>query len=127
MQEQQKTANLLKLLAALRKGDRKSDDASPLKVKVLIFVNRKAMCGKLVVSLRNHGFLADCIHGDRPQAEREAILSKFRIPLQGTGGKQYLPAGQSAFSAARSARIGQSWRLSPWQDATRPDSVSRIA
>ena len=41
MQEQQKTASLLKLLAMLRRdGGGKSDGD-----KVLIFVNRKAMCG----------------------------------------------------------------------------------
>ena len=73
MQEQQKTAKLLKLLATLREeGGSERDNAVPLKAKVLIFVNRKVMCGKLVVSLRNHGFLADCIHGDRPQQEGRA-------------------------------------------------------
>jgi ATP-dependent RNA helicase DDX5/DBP2 len=93
MQEQQKTSTLLKLFASLRQEaqERAAGD------KILIFVNRKVLCQKLVSSLCNHGYAADFIHGDRPQAEREAILSQFRAPFAASGQKgstrlQYLVA-----------------------------------
>jgi superfamily II DNA/RNA helicase len=88
MQDQQKTSNLLKLCASLRNGEGGASDS-----KILIFVNRKIMCGKLVTSLCNHGYLADTIHGDRPQAEREAVLHQFRAPVTtGRNRLQYLVA-----------------------------------
>lgn len=45
---------------------------------VLVFVNTKASCARLCAELNRDGTArADCIHGDRLQADREAALASF--------------------------------------------------
>jgi ATP-dependent RNA helicase DDX5/DBP2 len=45
--------------------------------RALVFVNTKARCAELAAELAAAGVAADAMHGDRPQAEREAALAAF--------------------------------------------------
>jgi len=45
--------------------------------KALVFLNTKNGCGKLCQEMQQRGLSADCLHGNRPQAEREAVMGAF--------------------------------------------------
>lgn len=46
--------------------------------KVLIFVETKKGCDALTRSLRQDGYQARCIHGDKTQEERDYVLKDFK-------------------------------------------------
>lgn len=52
------------------------------KGKVLVFVSSKQGCDELALNLQKHWaqgqFPCGCIHGDKDQGERSAILKKFK-------------------------------------------------
>ena len=54
---------------------------------VLIFVNAKIVCRRLAGALKNEGFDADSIHGDKTQEERTKTLDAFK-----NGSVRYLVA-----------------------------------
>jgi ATP-dependent RNA helicase DeaD len=45
---------------------------------VLIFCNTKKKVDELVEQLRSRGYLAECIHGDKMQSQRDRVMEKFR-------------------------------------------------
>ena len=47
------------------------------KHKALIFLNTKNGCSSLCQELIANGVKADCLHGNRPQAERESVMNDF--------------------------------------------------
>lgn len=44
----------------------------------LIFVNTKRMADRLAASLQKNGFLADALHGDMRQNQRDKVMAKYR-------------------------------------------------
>jgi len=48
------------------------------KEKMLIFCNTKRLCGDVSWQLKQLGYRACAIHGDKKQAERERVLGQFR-------------------------------------------------
>ncbi len=44
----------------------------------LVFCNTKKMVDELVTTLKNRGYLADGLHGDMKQNQREKVMSSFR-------------------------------------------------
>lgn len=44
----------------------------------LIFVNTKRMADRLATSLQKNGFLADALHGDMRQNQRDKVMAKYR-------------------------------------------------
>ena len=45
--------------------------------RILVFSETKRMCDQLVRNLRQEGFPALAIHGDKKQQEREWVLEEF--------------------------------------------------
>jgi ATP-dependent RNA helicase DeaD len=52
-------------------------DGNDLKT-VLIFCNTKKMVDELTDQLRSRGYLAECLHGDKTQQQRDRVMEKFR-------------------------------------------------
>ena len=46
--------------------------------KVLVFTETKRKCDELTRTMRKHGYVAMCIHGDKRQEERDWVLREFR-------------------------------------------------
>ena len=46
--------------------------------KVLVFTETKRKCDELTRTMRRHGYVAQCIHGDKQQQERDWVLKEFR-------------------------------------------------
>ena len=46
--------------------------------KVLVFTETKRKCDELTRTMRKHGYVAMCIHGDKRQEERDWVLQEFR-------------------------------------------------
>jgi len=46
--------------------------------KVLVFAETKKKCDNLTTTMRQYGFPAMCIHGDKKQEERDWVLQEFR-------------------------------------------------
>ncbi len=44
----------------------------------LIFVNTKRMADRLALTLQKNGFLADALHGDMRQNQRDKVMAKYR-------------------------------------------------
>ena len=72
--EHKKPAKLLKHLAAVRASAAGARNPP----RVLVFANRVKAVKFLVGAVRKDGWRADCLHGKRPQAEREAAIAAFR-------------------------------------------------
>mmetsp|Transcript_14898 Transcript_14898/g.36453 ORF Transcript_14898/g.36453 Transcript_14898/m.36453 type:complete len:589 (+) Transcript_14898:82-1848(+) len=67
MEDSDKHIYLTKVLEKLMDGS-----------KILIFCQTKRNCDSVTRSLRNNGWPARCIHGDKQQSEREWVLEEFR-------------------------------------------------
>ncbi len=52
-------------------------DINDLKLS-LVFCNTKRMVDELVDNLKSRGYLADGLHGDLQQRQRDIVMSKFR-------------------------------------------------
>lgn len=48
---------------------------------VMVFCNTKSMVDELTTSLKEHGYLADGIHGDLKQMQRDRVMNSFRCGL----------------------------------------------
>ena len=46
--------------------------------QVLVFTETKRKCDELTRVMRQHGYQAMCIHGDKRQEERDWVLQEFR-------------------------------------------------
>jgi len=67
MEDGDKHTYLIKVLEKLMDGS-----------KILVFCQTKRNCDHVTRSLRNDGWPARCIHGDKLQSEREWVLEEFR-------------------------------------------------
>jgi superfamily II DNA/RNA helicase len=54
------------------------DISAEPKNKVIIFAETKRKCDDLTRTMRQHGFFAMCIHGDKKQEERDWVLGEFK-------------------------------------------------
>jgi len=87
--------------------------------QALIFVEKKHSAAKLVAQLEKRGIEADCIHGDRSQASRNAVLDSFK-----SGRLKYLVA---TGIAARGIDIGKLERVVNYDLPFKPeDYIHRI-
>ena len=68
----QKEKTLFQILDRVMKGG----------ARILVFSETKRMCDQLVRNLRQEGFPALAIHGDKKQQEREWVLNEFRTGKQ---------------------------------------------
>ncbi|KAI5189939.1 ATP-dependent RNA helicase DDX5/DBP2 [Nematocida sp. AWRm77] len=46
--------------------------------KIIIFCNQKRRCDELVDKMQEYGWPADSLHGDKPQAQRDRIITNFK-------------------------------------------------
>lgn len=49
------------------------------KPRVIIFCNQKRRCDDLMDKLQDHGWPAEALHGDKAQAQRDRIISDFKL------------------------------------------------
>merc|ERR1712098_1043916 len=54
------------------------DISAEPKNKVIIFAETKRKCDDLTRTMRQHGYFAMCIHGDKKQEERDWVLGEFK-------------------------------------------------
>jgi ATP-dependent RNA helicase DDX5/DBP2 len=75
VQEFAKEEELLRLLAEINGGP----DENPARIpKTIIFVQRKSTCDDLEYVLREAGYHAGALHGDKAQAKRDHVMDRFR-------------------------------------------------
>jgi len=68
-----KTSKILEVLKA-----KMEQDNSNKVPKVIIFRNRKIDCEQLAAQLMAQGIRADCLHGDKSQAQRDRVMESFK-------------------------------------------------
>ena len=87
--------------------------------QALIFVEQKHVAAKLVAQLAKRDIVADCIHGDRSQAQREHVLNQFK-----SGRLKFLVA---TGVAARGIDIGKLTRVVNYDLPFKPEEyIHRI-